>query len=186
MEYKITGIVLSRTVIEDSDVLVSIYSREKGKLSALYKKAKKRAEAMAYLEIFNENDFLLSRRKTWEAIYSIDPRTVFYALRSNYENFLTAGYFVKIIDQLTMQNDPNSQLYDLLKNVLCMLDNGQNSDNVREYFHVNTLKIEGLLPEGKKTLTEAEFGRILSEYIGLNGGGITGAGKSKVSRSIKK
>jgi DNA repair protein RecO (recombination protein O) len=171
MEYKITGIVLSRTVIKDTDILVSIYSREKGKLNALYKKAKKRAEVMASLEIFCENDFVLSERKIWDVVYDIDNKTTFYSIRGNYEAFLAAAYFAKTVDRLTPENNPTPELYELLRSVLLMLDNGQNPDNVREYFHVNTLKIEGLLSEHKITVTPDEFERVISEYTNTNGGG---------------
>lgn len=171
MEYKITGIILSHTLIEDTDVLVSIYSREKGKLSALYKKAKKRDDVMASLEIFNENDFVLSERKIWDAVYSIDIKTTFYNIRGNYEAFLAAAYFAKTVDRLTPKNNPTPELYELLRSVFLMLDNGQNPDNVREYFHVNTLKIEGLLSEHKIAVTADEFERVISEYTNTNSGG---------------
>lgn len=186
MEYKVNGIILAREVINDFDLKVTIYTLEKGKLIGLFKRAKKKPAIMAGLEIFNENIFLLSPRKTWEEIYSFDPQKIFLSFRTDYNNYKTACYFSEIIQEITLLGDPNQELYRLLFNVLSLLDHGQNPRNVREYFQINTLKIEGLISAEQTSISETEFKKILSEYTGRNNGGKFAAGKTKISRSAKK
>ena len=141
---------------------------------------------MARLELFNENIFVLAKRKTWAAIYSIDQKTSFPNLRADYESFEQACYFAKLIDQITPELDQNIPLYTLFYNSLSLLNHGQNPKNVREYFQINTLKIEGLLAPEQKKITEEDFIKTIQEYSGRSGRDNVRDQESKISRSLQK
>ena len=114
----------------------------------------------------NENELVLSKRKTWDAIYSVDQKNVFLGLRNNYENYTLASYCAQIIEKITLPDQPDINLYKIFLQVLTRLDHRQNPSNVREYFHVNTLKNEGLIPLEQDKVSELEFNKILAEYTG--------------------
>lgn len=181
MEYKTTGIILAREIVNDYDVLATIYTLENGLVRAVYPRAKKRPAVMAALELFNEDTLVISSRKIWDLIYSIDAKTTFNNLRTNYEAYAVACYFANIVSSVSLPGQPGGAIYRLLFSSLAMLDNGQKIDNVREYFHVCMLKTEGLLSAEQEFVTEEQFNTILMEYINRKGGGKFGTGTNKVS-----
>jgi DNA repair protein RecO (recombination protein O) len=166
MEYKLQGIVIGKKAINDWDLLVSLYTREKGKIKCVSKKAKKSSETMAKLEIFNENDFLLSERNGLDVIYQIDLLKQNLTLRTDFKRYTLANDFVIIINSITPLEHKNNLLYELLEKSLQMLNDGQKKRIVREYFQNTLLKIEGILAKDKK-VTDMEFREIIKEYSGV-------------------
>ncbi len=154
--------------MNDLDVLVSLYSREHGKILAVSQKAKKNSQLMAALELFNEASFVLSKRRKYDQIYQVDSQTVFQGLRQNYDAYQTAHYLVNIIDKVYLPGEAAPDVYDLIFTSLKELSDSENNDKIKRYFQHRLLEIEGLLPLDNK-VTPAEFELIIAEYSGSGG-----------------
>lgn len=72
----------------------------------------------------------------------------FETLRQDYDKLNTAFYFLKLISQVTQEEDPEAQrLFDLLGNSLKALETTNRIDLLKALFEVKLLHIQGVTPE---------------------------------------
>ncbi len=141
---KLTGIVLKRVNFGESDRVVTLFSKERGKLSVVAKGVRKiKSRRAPHLEPFNEVELMLHRGKNFETI--TEAKTVHqFEIQNNFKSMGLAFYAAEIIDKLLPENEPHEEVYFLLKNLLT----GEITQNKVKEFTANLLWQLGFLPHG--------------------------------------
>jgi len=147
MYIKTPGIVLNRFKIAEADKLVTVYSREYGKLKAIAPGARKiNARLSSATEPLVETNFMFYGSITNNTILKIvggELITLFPKIRSEYNRYLYGCNVIEIVDALTMDYSKNETKYNLIKRTLDLMQNSVNPDLIYYAFILRFLNLSG-------------------------------------------
>lgn len=147
MLYSTEAINLKTSRFGEADKIVVLFTKAKGKVSAIAKSALKPGSKFGgRLEVFAYNEVLLAEGKNLDIVSQIETKEAFYFLSQD-ESALNAGlYMVKILYSFLEPKIKNDSLFELLKESLYMLKEGQSPENTIRIFDIRLADIEGFLP----------------------------------------
>ncbi len=146
MYYQLKGLVLRSRVSAEADKLVTLYTYEWGKITAVVPGAKKiKAKFSAAAEPVTESEFMVYAKHQ-----SVRPKVTgakitenYAALRKDWRNFSIASYCAEICDQLTPFNYENTKKYELLSRTWELLGRAKNPWRIYTAFVLRFLKLSG-------------------------------------------
>ncbi|OGC03655.1 DNA repair protein RecO [candidate division WOR-1 bacterium RIFOXYA12_FULL_43_27] len=143
--YKATGIVLGSHPFEESGKLVTIFTRDLGKISVIAKGSKRPTSRFGgRLETFSLVEVLAAEGRNLDILSQVEVINSFQPLREN-SLFLNLGfYFVRIIGFSVLRGQKNRRLFNLLFSSFSKLADGIDPNYVVKFFEINYLKVEGL------------------------------------------
>lgn len=147
--HKTAGFVLKSLSYGESDLIITFYSREFGKIKGIAKGAKRSKKRFANVfEPFSQADIIFSRknRDVLALIESCDIIDHYAPIRQDLEKTLTASYFIDLADQFSPEGKSNELLFTLLADFLSWLTRENVSDAVIRFFEMRLLKIAGFEP----------------------------------------
>lgn len=112
--YQADAIVIRSREYGESDRLITLFSREKGKLEAVAKGVRKpKSTQRGGTQLFTYADFLLYRGKTLDTVNQAQPRENFIHLWDDFDRTITASAMVELLDISTVREQPDPELFTL-------------------------------------------------------------------------
>lgn len=114
--YTATGIVLHRINLGEADRILTLFTREQGKLSAVAKGARRpKSQFGGMTELFMVSKFLMATGKSLDIVTQCEITQSFSALRMDLNLLARATYFCELLDRLTPERYEVSapELFDL-------------------------------------------------------------------------
>ncbi|MFC1496192.1 DNA repair protein RecO [Candidatus Margulisiibacteriota bacterium] len=143
--YKTEGIILGSCPFEESGKLVTVFTKEHGKISVIAKGAKRPTSRFGgRLETFSYGELLLAKGRNLDILSQMELRESFQSIREDHTQLNLGFYFIKIIQAATMQRQRNPKLFKLLLLSLKKMKDGAALDYVVRFFEINLLKAEGV------------------------------------------
>jgi DNA repair protein RecO (recombination protein O) len=119
MEEKLTGIVLSGVAYGESDKILSIYTLEKGAISAKIKGVKKAGAKLKFAsEPFCFAEFLFSSKLDKKTVIGATLLESFYPIREDIKKYFAGGVVLEFVKHFTKENIVNEDLFFLVVNTL--------------------------------------------------------------------
>ncbi len=140
--------MLKRINLGEADRLLTLYSREFGKLKAVAKGARKpQSRKTGHVDLFMRTQFLLARGKGIPIITQAEMVEGYPALRENLIQMTHASYMAELVDKFTVEDDPNRPLYRLLSDGLgwCVL--GDQLPLATRFYELHLLSLTGFQPQ---------------------------------------
>lgn len=149
MYEKTEGIVLRETAYRDSDRLLTVLTRDFGKVTLRARGVKSsRSMNKAACQLFAFSEFTLLEKQGRYLITEAVPKESFQALRGNIELFSLASYFVQVTETVAQESDPQPEMLSLLLNALYALTELQKPQTlVKAVFELRLACIAGFLPD---------------------------------------
>ena len=146
---RIHAIVLRHADWGEADRLVTLYTREQGKLRAVAKGARKITSRKAgHLEPFTHVKLQLARGRSLFIVTQADTIEAFLSLRETLEMTGTASYVVELLDRFVYEEEgANPTLYRLLADTLKRLANGEDPWLAVRYYEMRLLDFLGFRPQ---------------------------------------
>jgi DNA repair protein RecO (recombination protein O) len=148
--YTTTGLVLHRLNTGETDKILTLYTREHGKLSVIAKGARKAGSRLSgATELFTETRFLLASGKSLEIVQQAEIQQSFPGIRTDLEKLARATYLCELLDRLTAESDAlqSTDLYDLLLSALYLLQRATTyPDVVVHAYELRLLAMIGYAP----------------------------------------
>jgi len=147
--HKTTGFVLHCLSYGESDLIVTFYSSDFGKIKGIAKGAKRSKKRFANVfEPFSLTNIIFSQknRDSLAFIESCDIIDHYSAIRQDLEKTLIASYFVDLTNHFSPEGKKNESIFELLENFLAILGREKSSDAVIRFFEMRLLKIAGFEP----------------------------------------
>lgn len=144
----VTGIVLKATPIGDYDRRVLLLTKERGKLSAFAKGARRQnSRFMASTNPFCFGEFKLFEGRSSYNIMEAGISNYFAELRENFESAYYGMYFLEIADYYTRENGEDKEMLRLLYQSLRALSVDSIPNRlVRYIFELKAMTVEGEFP----------------------------------------
>lgn len=109
------AIVLARRDFRESDQIISVYTKEKGKLDLLARGVKKIiSKNSAHLEPFSLVEIEVIPGKEIDHLTKVVPVNYFSNIRADLQKSLAAGFVVSTTDKLIHTHEPDKRIFDLL------------------------------------------------------------------------
>ena len=146
--YRCEALTLKNTPLGESDLLVTLYTREHGKLRAVAKGARKSASKLVgHLEPLTVVRLSMAQGRSLDIVTQAQVLDSFPALKSNLTAITEGLYVAELTDGFGPEANANFELYQLAIDVLQVLANDKRSEMVLRYFELHLLRVTGLLPE---------------------------------------
>ena len=147
MLQKCEGIVIRSTDYGETNKVVTLYTREWGKIGVMARGAKKpNSRLSAITQLFSHGYYLV---QTSSGLGSLQQGEMISSMRSIREDiFLTAysSYIVELMDKSVEDKKPNPYLFELLYQTLNYLNEGYDHDILLNIFEIKMLNVLGLNP----------------------------------------
>ena len=144
--YKDEGIVLKTIKLGEADRIVTIFTRQHGKVRAVAKGIRKtKSRFGARLEPFTRTDLVIYKGRNLDTITAADIVTSFDEIRSDYAKLLAGVALLDLVEKITPERERAFSTYALLVGGLKALADGR--PNVVPSFLVKLLSISGYHPQ---------------------------------------
>lgn len=109
------AIVLARQDFRESDQIISVYTKEKGKLELLARGVKKiTSKNSAHLEPFSFVDIDIAPGKGIDHLTKVQPINYFVNIRNDLQKSLAAGYIVSLLDKVLHVGEKDERLFVMI------------------------------------------------------------------------
>lgn len=162
--YRTDAIILRRHDFGEADRLLTIYTPEFGKLSAISKGARRpTSRQTGHVELFARTSLMLARGRELDIVTQADIADPYLPLHADLERISYASYLVELLDRFTEQGEQNSPLYHLLLDALGWV--GEPDGDLRltaRYYELALLRLVGFQPDlfncvlGGESITAAD------------------------------
>lgn len=182
--YRTQAVVLRHSDFGEADRLLSVFTREEGKVRAIAKGVRKiRSRKAGHLEPFTHVNLLLARGRTFHIITQAETIDTFLPLREDLQMMGYASYVVELLDRFTYDEDENRALFRLLTNTLKRLSTTDDPRKVLLYYEIRLLDQLGYRPDLKRCVAcETEI-QPEDQYFSAQLGGVLcprcGAGRTE-------
>lgn len=143
------GIVIRTTDYGETDKILTVFTRESGKLGVMARGAKKtRSRLAAVSQLLNYGYFLFYQgNSSMSTLNSGELVDSYRRIKQDLESTAYASYMVELLDKLTEPADPNPYLFELLKMTLEYLSEGKDHEIITRIFEVKMLQAAGYRPQ---------------------------------------
>lgn len=161
--YKTKAISIKASPFAEADKLVTLFSREFGKIRVLAKSACRVPSRLGgRVETFTYADYFIAKCKSLDIISQCEVLETFQAVRDDPAALRTGLYFLKLVDTGTVEGQSNPELFDLLLKALTVLKMKKDPRLIEKRFEKAFMHLEGIYREG----VEPKYH--LSEHVGVD------------------
>jgi len=128
--YRIKAIVLKRQAFREHDLLVTVYSLEKGKQQLVARGARKfRSKVAAHVEPFCFIDGMVVRGKVYDYLGSALSESCQVGIKEAEPKISAASRAIRMLDAQTRTGHSDKELFFLLRDFLYLLDKSKDGMN---------------------------------------------------------
>lgn len=159
--YKTEAISLKTAPFAEADKLVTLFTKERGKVRAIAKGARRIPSRLGgRVETLTHGDYFIAQGRSLDIISQCQVIETFQQVREQ-EATLPAGlYIIKLVNSGTAEGQHHPQLFALTLDALHRLKRGENPRRVAKQFVKNFVQLEGIYQAGVNPTDS------LSEHVG--------------------
>lgn len=174
------AIILNRSDYRESDSLITVYTKDYGKLSLIARGAKKLSSKLSgHLEPLSLVDILIIKGKGFDYIGSALGRQAFLGIKDDLNKLYFTGLAIRSFNLLVRDNEPDERLFFLLQRFLEVMDAYPEESLSREtgellyvFFALKLLAELGYKPEMHDCLSCRGQIKSGKNYFNLKNGGL--------------
>jgi len=148
MLYKTQGIIIKKTNLGEADRLITIYTKDFGKVLVRAKAVRKnQAKLKGHLELFCQSHLMLAQGKNLDIVTGAETIEAFPYLRQSLPSLAAAYYLSELLDKLIAGPEKDENIWTLLLFSLGKLN--QKSQDIKGVIKNFEIKLLELLGYGK-------------------------------------
>ncbi|MHB0913328.1 MAG: DNA repair protein RecO [Armatimonadota bacterium] len=145
--YSASGIVLRRISFGETDRILTLYTRERGKISAIAKGARKPVSRLAGpTEVLTYARYQLATGRNLDIVTQADVRDSFPRVRADLSRLAHATYLAEIVDKMLEEHEANPRVFDLLLSSLYLLERENDPEKITRMFELQFMRLLGYEP----------------------------------------
>lgn len=150
--YKTKAISLKTAPFAEADKLVTIFSRDYGKIKAIAKGARRVPSRFGgRVETFTYADYFVAKGRSLDIVSQCQVIETFQKVREDSQALPAGLYILKLVDSGTMEGQRHPELFDLLLDSLFRLKKVEPARKIAKDFEKEFLVLEGIFREGVDT-----------------------------------
>lgn len=146
--FRSEAIVLRRSDFGEADRMLTLYSREFGKIRALAKGARKpQTRKSGHVELFMRSNFMFAKGKNIDIVTQAELIEAYPAIRENLVRTTYASYVVELLDNFTVEEDRDLRKYELLAKALGWIAEASDLRLAARFYELRLLSLAGYQPQ---------------------------------------
>ena len=142
--YPALAITLHCRRLREADRVLTLFSRERGKIEAVVKGVgKPQSKLTPSTQLFSLNRLLLAQGKTLDVVAQVEVVDAFYQLREDVRTMGWASYLVELVAKTTEPGQESPALFDLLRDALSEQAKGTDPELIVRAFEIKALDLLG-------------------------------------------
>lgn len=142
------AVVLRHMEYGEADRILTLFTREYGKMQAIAKGVRKiHSRKAGHLEPFTQVALYLAKGQNLAIVTQAEAIRTFPKIRSDLKLTGSAAYILELIDRFTYEEGENRQLFVLLTDALSRLEENPLTQTVIHFYEIRLLEILGYRPE---------------------------------------
>ncbi len=167
------AIVLRRSDLGEADRLLTLFSKEFGKLRAVAKGARKpQSRKTGHVELFMRSRFLLAEGRDLPIVTQAELVEAYAPLRADLVRATYAAYACELLDRFTSDNDRHSDMYELLSQALGWFAGNADLLLAARVYELRLLDMAGYRPQLHECLRCREAIREQDQFFSAELGGL--------------
>ncbi|MCD8511985.1 MAG: DNA repair protein RecO [Bacillus sp. (in: Bacteria)] len=147
MLHKVEGLVIRTNDYGETNKIVTLYTRENGKVAVMARGAKRpKSRFASSAQLFMYGIFVYQRSTGMGLLNSADIIDSFRDVRSDLKLTAHGAYIVELLDRLTEDQERNPFLFELVYQTLYQLNEGTDPDILTRIFETKMLEVAGVRP----------------------------------------
>ncbi len=147
MDRRSLCIVLRASNYRENDRMLTLFSRDYGKIDALARGCRKPTSSLlSSSDVLCCSDMSFNFKEGRYYVVGAEPRTNFYDIRKNMKSLMTALLLIEITERNIVHEEPNRPLFALLSGCLYALANGDDHRKVLSFFTFKLFESQGERP----------------------------------------
>ncbi|WP_017728381.1 DNA repair protein RecO [Halalkalibacterium ligniniphilum] len=148
MLQKAEGLVIRTNDYAESNKILTLYTREFGKIGVMARGAKKpKSRLVAVSQLFTYGTYLFQKSTGLGTLSQGDIIDSFKEVRNDLFRASYGSYIVELTDKLTEERQRNPFLFELLYQTIHYLNEGIDAEVLTRIFEVKMLAVAGIKPE---------------------------------------
>jgi DNA repair protein RecO (recombination protein O) len=144
----VEAVIISHKDFGEADRLVTLFSREVGKIRGMAKGVRKMgSRKAAYLEPFMHSRVVLAKGKTFWILTQADGIKQYVSIPESLEKTGRAAYVVELAERFTVEEEPSPQLFNLIIDTLDRIDASADTFAPTLFFELCILDHAGFRPD---------------------------------------
>ncbi|MGK7377800.1 DNA repair protein RecO [Planococcus sp. 1R117A] len=144
---QLEGIVIRTQAYGENNKIVTLFTREAGKITCMARGAKKPSSRLAAVtQQFTHGSYSIFKGKGMGTLQSGDPLESLRHIREDIMKTAYASYIVELIDRLTEQDEPQPSVYEMLFQALHAIEEGYDPEAISLFVEWKMLPNAGLTP----------------------------------------
>lgn len=145
---RVDGVILSHSRWGEADRLLTVFTKELGKVRVVAKGVRKtRSRKAGHLEPFMRSALLLAQGRDLWIVTQADTINSFLSLRSDLLKTAYTAYVIELLDRFTYEDGPNFPVYRLLIDTLERMEKGDKLFVLIHYYEIRLLDLMGYRPQ---------------------------------------
>ena len=146
--YRAEALTLKSSPFGEADLLVTLFSREAGKLRVIAKGARRpTGKLVGHLEPLTLTRLSLSQGRNLDVVNQAETVENFTPLKANLTAVTKGLYVAELVDGFGSEASPNEPLLDLALDNLAAIGRAPDDDLPLLHFQLHLLSVSGLMPE---------------------------------------
>ncbi|MCR4429854.1 MAG: DNA repair protein RecO [Tepidanaerobacteraceae bacterium] len=171
--YRTDAIVLGHRNIGEADRVMTLFSPEKGKISAVARGVRRlNNRLLGGTQLFTFSNFLIMENRNLDSISQCEIKESFHKIRANLERMAYGLYFAEMLRASTPEEDKNHALFNFFLKTLYFLQEWDDLELLSRIYEIKLMAIQGYSPEisrcascGKKLTEKMRFSSRLGGAI---------------------
>ena len=185
--YRTEAIVIRRSDFGEADRLLTLYTREHGKLRAIAKGARKpQSRKTGHVEQFMRSHFMLARGRNLDIVTQVEIVEPYRGLSHDLMRITYAAYAVELVDNMTPDEEKHRGIYELLGDTLARLAESDNLLLIIRYFELRLLSMTGYQPQLFYDVVSGEPIKEADYYFSAEEGGLFALEHRAADRQARK
>ena len=145
--YRTEAVIIRRSDFGEADRLLTIFTQRYGKRRVIAKGARKTSSRRSgHVELFNRTELQLATGRNLDIVTDAQIVEPYKRLHEELTRVSYAYYVAELLDKLTVDDEENSAIYQLLSATFGALDRSTTLDLVARYFELHLLNLLGYRP----------------------------------------
>jgi DNA repair protein RecO (recombination protein O) len=146
--YKTHAVVLKRIAVGETDKIVTLFTREYGKLNAIAKGARRTTSRLVGgTEPLTYSRMLLAVGQNLDVLTQCEVQEAFLDLRRDLPKLGHATYLIELTNAAVEERQPHPELFDLLLTALYVLERVEAADIAARMFELKAMRLLGYEPQ---------------------------------------
>jgi DNA repair protein RecO (recombination protein O) len=170
--YRTEAVVLRRRDLGETDRILTLYTPQQGKVSAIAKGVRKPSSRKAgHLELFTHSQLLVARGRNLDIITQAEAIHDYRALREDLDRVTYAHYVVELLDRFASEGQENQPAFALLVETLQRLCEAEDLPLAVRHYELRLLVLEGYQPQFFRCVECGDLIQPVTNYFDPEKGG---------------